>query len=873
MKRNIRLLSCLWLAFMVLSIFSSKSFADTINISSIKNMSITVYQNTDYALPKMIDAKMSDHTTQKVPISWDPKVAATQKAGTYVYKGIVKGYAKNALLIVTVVASRKQTVASTAKFGLPEATTGSGITNPKADNANAAKAQEKAISTKDMEILKAISLGLVPENLQGSWDDTITYRQYCQMLSNVIAKYDSTELTKWNKLISAASVSDDPMHREDGILAMSHAAVMLSEIGLDYAIDKPLDISQQEMDEQIKHLSWNYQYFPDWDHVVYPYNKCNYMWGGVQFFSQKRSLVSLNAIYPYDLKEHSMHLDEPLTRHDAIQAVLRFYESMHRKVDAESAKSGTLSDQAIALAQKMPTVSNTTHPNWYGRTMDLNNLHNRKGREYTIKEDLSDIAGMGFNYLRLMLVYEDFTEDKNGSLVFYQDMLENIDRIMEWCAEYKIHLCIDMHELPGYSSGYPDEKLNILQNRGNYQKALLIWNVLSARYAQVPSNLLSYNLVNEPGYNYFTEENYAAFAKDMISVIRSNDKTNKQLVSDGMFVADARWPGSCPFLPNKLLSNDIVQTFHLYPYTRNSTYLMLEQWPFEHAQPVSNLVNEGTSFKLNGDFKAGTLVTLYIDTVYGLQNKGGSILCKADGNDMASFPTDGFTVGKDNCTSIHENIAEFGDNGRTNGWSVELKVTSPCREISISPQGGAGFSLHELFIKLPSDTEHTYGVPMSTPSAGFVYETGKYTTVYLFCANVFQNKTSSIDINPDGSYSVENPADCTMFDYDSLKAYIKSWADWSKSTGTQILCNEFGIPVSLSEKARISYMRSVLELFKQYNISWSIFSDDWQCWAPIVADASVKMGGTILPADGSLVLKNGFWYDQAMLDLLREYMK
>lgn len=142
---------------------------------------------------------------------------------------------------------------------------------------------------------------------------------------------------------------------------------------------------------------------------------------------------------------------------------------------------------------------------------------------------------MGFNYLRLALSYKDFSEDRNGTLVFYQDVLENIDRIVEWCAEYKVHLCLGMHELPGYTF----EKRDILENPVNYQKALLVWNVISLRYAYVPSNLFSYNLVNEPDCSYFSENSYAGFAKDMISAIRTNDKTNKLLVSDEYELKDA----------------------------------------------------------------------------------------------------------------------------------------------------------------------------------------------------------------------------------------------------------------------------------------------------------------------------------------------
>lgn len=829
MKRHRKLIPLLLIVSILITFLPSNALASALTIAAIKDLKTVIYVGQSYALPKTVDATMSNKTIQKVAVSWNPKKAVTSKTGTFVLKGTIKGYSKQVLLTLKVVQA----------------------------------------PTDWEEIKRSLELGIVPKEIQGDYNKTITYKQYCEMLTNMISKYDNSYLPKWKKLISSAGKSNDKMLREDGILTMSYAAVLMGINNLNWQNDTDLGISQKEMDDQMKQLSWNYKYFKDWERIAYPYCNSNYMWGGVLFFAQKRSIISMKTIYPYDYESHSMHLNEPLTRNDAILAVLRFYESQHRKITSDSAKKGAISNKAMAFAERMPNVSSSIHPNWYGSSMAICDNYIKKGRVYTTKEDIAEIADLGFNYIRLMLFYKDFTEDNSGTLVFYEDVLEDIDHIVEWCAEYKIHVCIDMHELPGYTF----DKRDILEDQEKYQKALQIWDVLSSRYAKVPSSLLSYNLVNEPN-DYFTDEGYAGFANDMISIIRTNDKTNKLLVSDGMLGGDWSWASACPSRPNKLLSNDIMQTIHLYPWhsLNKAGFLTLERWPYEHAQSVNNYVNGETPFYIKGDFKAGTVVTLYLDTVYGI-NSGGSLECKADGNNIASILLDGFEVGKDNCTRIQEYGAEFGDNGKTNGWTVEFKVPAPCREISIDPSGdGTGFSMRELFIRMPSNTVHTYGVPENKRNNGFVYETGKYTTVYIHTADAYENKTSSVTINSDGSYTVENEANKDVFDYESLREYIKKWSEWSKSTGTPIMCNEFGVPVSLSEEARIEYMRSVLELFKEYDISWSIYTNGVECWTPMILDTNVKQGGTVLPADKSLKFKNGSWYDTAMLKLFREYM-
>ena len=52
------------------------------------------------------------------------------------------------------------------------------------------KTPDKTINRKDAEILRAISYGFVPDKLQGNWDKTITFSQFCTMLKNMLSRYD-----------------------------------------------------------------------------------------------------------------------------------------------------------------------------------------------------------------------------------------------------------------------------------------------------------------------------------------------------------------------------------------------------------------------------------------------------------------------------------------------------------------------------------------------------------------------------------------------------------------------------------------------------------------------------------------------------------
>lgn len=73
------------------------------------------------------------------------------------------------------------------------------------------------------EIDRAISHGLVPEEIQRDYDETITFCQYSQMLTNLISIWDESRLGEWEEIIAQAAESDEEMQREDGILATTYA--------------------------------------------------------------------------------------------------------------------------------------------------------------------------------------------------------------------------------------------------------------------------------------------------------------------------------------------------------------------------------------------------------------------------------------------------------------------------------------------------------------------------------------------------------------------------------------------------------------------------------------------------------------------------
>lgn len=178
-----------------------------------------------------------------------------------------------------------------------------------------------------VEVSRAIAYGLVPESIQGDYDQPITFRQYSEMLTRMIRAYDESLLESWEKTIAVAAQTDDEMLREDGILATAYAMAQMGKVeysGNDWSF---IDQIQTHMDDDNITLSWDYPFFSDWENIAFEWVNGNYMWGGIIMCAIEKSRVSGLAVYPYDFEDQSAHLSEPLTREEAICAVLRLSET------------------------------------------------------------------------------------------------------------------------------------------------------------------------------------------------------------------------------------------------------------------------------------------------------------------------------------------------------------------------------------------------------------------------------------------------------------------------------------------------------------------------------------------------------------------
>lgn len=107
-----------------------------------------------------------------------------------------------------------------------------------------------------------------PEGLQGDYDASVTFRQYSQMLTNLIRIWDESRLGEWEEIIALAAESDEEMQREDGILATAYAMVLMGQNapGTD-SLHLDIDQIMEQLPGEIDTPSWDYPLFPSWEEM------------------------------------------------------------------------------------------------------------------------------------------------------------------------------------------------------------------------------------------------------------------------------------------------------------------------------------------------------------------------------------------------------------------------------------------------------------------------------------------------------------------------------------------------------------------------------------------------------------------------------
>ena len=392
----------------------------------------------------------------------------------------------------------------------------------------------------DAELERAIAYGIVTEDDLDNMDETVTYKQFCEFLTHVVSMRGEEFVPAWEEVAAAALDSNESMQRDDVLLAMFEASIIME-------IDR--DEGQlADWDESLAQGDWwdgrtlDYHLFPNWQEpyaATYGGNlDFNIFDHAAWHFEKTPSVIS--GLLPLEPREDMTYgFGEDVSVEEAIRAVTRLVES-NAKITAEEpvyvpvTETGTydktiITDELLTGDSDLPDVTQSQLPSTWRGTGLSSCKDGRHIYRHFRESDVTFLSENGFNFLRLFfgfdtLRFPNYPED--GRLV-NENELRELDQLIAWGIEHGVHIQISMgFYLDENGQCKREETSDCLMPENDAEWAMVTdyWTMLTRRYAGIPNRYLTFDLSNEiqPSGEEFAYE--AEKMSEMVSAIRSADE-------------------------------------------------------------------------------------------------------------------------------------------------------------------------------------------------------------------------------------------------------------------------------------------------------------------------------------------------------------
>lgn len=165
------------------------------------------------------------------------------------------------------------------------------------------------------------------------------------------------------------------------------------------------------------------------------------------------------------------------------------------------------------------------------------------------ESSFTEIAGLGFNTVRLMMSFVVFEDNANPG-VYKEEGWAWLDRNIQWAKNNNLRLLLDMHEPPG-GTQLPNQLDLTAASKTRLEN---LWFAIAQRYRNEPT-VLGYDLINEPYVS-----NWFAYAPTLIGKIRAADPNHLVFIQGSYNPTDLGKPGMMYPLP----FNNMVYDVHYY---------------------------------------------------------------------------------------------------------------------------------------------------------------------------------------------------------------------------------------------------------------------------------------------------------------------
>ncbi len=696
------------------------------------------------------------------------------------------------------------------------------------------------------EIIVAIDVGLVPEKLQNNYNKQISFEEFTSLVDNFYSIMYPEQLNQWKELSEHYRTSDQLMSRMDGMLVFLYAAqcAQIDAIGYEYNIPVEDHFIQMNPEKDFwEGMTYNQELLPDAYELYYNdilANSEHYSWrceypyiNNAVWFAQCFSYGNGSTYFDYD-DNYSFGFGNDFTRKEAIIAVERLYETARYAIYIPLEDvSCQVSENAIEKGNTLPAASYNNLPDWKGHTI-INCVEKivSGGSIHFEEEEVLAIAEYGFNFVRVPLDFSLLFDGTNTNVVCTA-YLESMDKLVNWCAESGIHICFDLHDMPGFTTNSDDSDDILFEDATTQKLFIKFWEVLAEHYKDVPSNLLSFNLLNEP-HAREDELSEAKYASVMLPAI---DKVleispDRLIFIDMLGVTDGK--------PVEYLSKaKVAQAFHPYFISGNMT------WP---ANGINGFIHKDNGeLILNGSFKEGAKLSFSIDMAHATS----SLNVAADGVPVASFEIGGETVGENGCIGIHEQ----GTGGECRSYEnkvYNIVLNEPCAQLRIMQNGdGCWYSIGDVSIE---DEKGTVRISSSEFVASEV--------------------VPELTIDIDGIVTAKCKETLVVLNRDALKDTFSNYTEFSQRTGQAIMVQEYGCELSVNNEVALNAMDDLLSVLTELDIPWCSWHSTFGVLINEDTEKIEAARGNSMMRDGANYEYNekGFYVCTDMLDVVQKYM-
>jgi endoglucanase len=176
----------------------------------------------------------------------------------------------------------------------------------------------------------------------------------------------------------------------------------------------------------------------------------------------------------------------------------------------------------------------TQLPRWRG--FNLLDMFTTKSSGNFEENDFRWMAEWGFDFARIPACYTLWIEDDDVYRL-NEPMLAKIDRVITLGQNYGIHISFNFHRGPGYSVNRERaEPFDLWKDQEALDAFVFHWETLTKRYKGIPSEQLSFDLINEPpnpGSDGMTRGDHARVVRATVAAIRGIDP-DRLIIADGL---------------------------------------------------------------------------------------------------------------------------------------------------------------------------------------------------------------------------------------------------------------------------------------------------------------------------------------------------